>query len=68
MEDTWTWEKIYKMGRQSIDGGVRMECERIAVKVVKKIPLLENDIRYLDRVNANTVSEGTERERSMELR
>ena len=37
------------MGRNSSDAGVRMECERLAVKIVKGIPLIENDIRYLDR-------------------
>ena len=51
----WTWERIYKLGRRSYhgfpaDGGVRMECERLAVKVTKGIPLIENDIRYLERL------------------
>ena len=44
------------MGRKSHDAGVRMECERLAVKVDKKIPLIENDIRFLNRTNANTIS------------
>jgi hypothetical protein len=43
------------LGRRSYhgfpaDGGVRMECERLAVKVTKGIPLIENDIRYLERL------------------
>ena len=53
-KDKWTWEKIHKLGRSSYrgfpaDAGVRMECERLATKVTKGIPLIENDIRYLDR-------------------
>tara|TARA_Y100000296_G_C5105812_1_gene222485 strand:- start:452 stop:634 length:183 start_codon:yes stop_codon:yes gene_type:complete len=55
----WTWEEIYKLGRNSYDAGVRMECERLAVKIVKGIPLIENDIRYLNRINVNTVSKIT---------
>ena len=57
--DYWTWERIHSMGRKSHDAGVRMECERLAVKIVKHIPLIENDIRYLDRTNANTISKTT---------
>ena len=48
--DYWTWERIHKLGRNSSDGGVRMECERLAAKVTKGIPLIENDIRYLERL------------------
>ena len=53
--DYWTWERIYKLGRRSYhgfpaDGGVRMECERLATKVTKNILLIENDIRYLERL------------------
>ena len=58
-KNKWTWEKVYQLGRNSSDAGVRMECERLAVKIVKGIPLIENDIRYLDRTNANTVSKST---------
>ena len=46
----WTWERIHKLGRNSSDGGVRMECERLAAKVTKGIPLIENDIRCLERL------------------
>ena len=46
----WTWERIHTMGRNSYDAGVRMECERLAVKIVKDIPLIENDIRFLNRI------------------
>jgi len=49
--DYWTWDRIHNMGRNSSDAGVRMECEKLAVKIVKGIPLLENDIRFLDRTN-----------------
>ena len=55
----WTWEEIHSMGRNSSDGGVRMMCEKLAVKIVKGIPLIENDIRFLNRTNANTVSKTT---------
>ena len=54
-KEEWTFERIYKLGRRSYhgfpaDGGVRMECERLATKVTKGIPLIENDIRYLERL------------------
>ena len=48
--DYWTWDRIHNMGRNSSDAGVRMECERLAVKIVKGISLIENDIRYLNRI------------------
>ena len=54
--DYWTWERVHNMGRNSYDAGVRMECEKLAVKIVKDIPLIENDIRFLYRTNANTIS------------
>ena len=57
--DYWTWDRIHKLGRNSSDAGVRMECEKLAVKIVKGIPLLKNDIRFLDRTNANTISKTT---------
>ena len=57
--DYWTWERIHKLGRNSSDGGVRMMCEKLAVKIVKGIPLIENDIRFLDRTNVNTISKIT---------
>ena len=47
----WTWEEMHSMGRNSSDAGVRMMCEKLAVKIVKGIPLIENDIRYLNRIN-----------------
>ena len=55
----WSWKEIHSMGRNSSDAGVRMECERLAVKIVKGIPLIENDIRYLNRINDYTVSKVT---------
>ena len=48
--DYWTWDRIYRIQRISSDAGVRMECERLAVKIVKGIPLIENDIILLDRI------------------
>ena len=55
----WTWEEIHSMGRNSSDGGVRMMCEKLAVKIVKGIPLIENDIRFLNRTNVNILSKTT---------
>ena len=55
----WTWEEIHSMGRNSSDGGVRMMCEKLAVKIVKGIPLIENDIRFLNRANVNILSKTT---------
>ena len=54
-KEEWTFNRIYKLGRRSYrgfpaDGGVRMECERLATKVTKGIPLIENDVRYLERL------------------
>ena len=54
-KDEWTFERIYKLGKRSYhgfpaDGGVRMECERLAAKVTKGISLIENDIRYLEKL------------------
>ena len=54
-KEEWTFNRIYKLGRRSYhgfpaDGGIRMECERLAAKVTKGIPLIENDIRYLERL------------------
>ena len=50
-----TWERIHKLGRSSYHGfpadcGVRMLCEKLAVKVTKGIPLIKNDISQLDRL------------------
>jgi hypothetical protein len=51
----WTWERIHKLGRASMDGGVRMMCEKLAAKVSKGIPLLENDIRCLERLEKKPI-------------
>jgi hypothetical protein len=53
----WTWEKIHNLGRSSTDGGVRMMCEKLAVKIVKNISLLDNDIRCLDRIEKSRENE-----------
>ena len=52
-ENSWTWERIHKLGRRSYhgfqaDGGIRMMCVKLAAKVTLGIPLIENDIRYLE--------------------
>ena len=39
-KNNWTWKEIHTLGRQSLDGGVRMVCERLAGKVAKNIKLL----------------------------
>ena len=46
----WTWYKIHTLGRQSLDGGVRMVCERLAGKVAINIKLTKQDIQQLDRI------------------
>ena len=53
IRDYWTWERVHKLGRNSSDGGVRMMCEKLAIKIVKNIPLLDNDIRCLNRIEKN---------------
>ena len=57
--DYWTWDRIHNMDRNSSDAGVRMECEKLAVKIIKGIPLLKNDIIFLDRTNVNILSKTT---------
>ena len=47
----WNWERVYKLGRQSLDGGVRMVCERLAAKLAKNISLTEHDKQQLDRID-----------------
>ena len=54
-KDEWTFERIYKLGRRSYhgfpaDGGIRMQCEKLAAKVSKSIQLTEHDIYYLERL------------------
>ncbi len=53
-KDYWTWERIHKLGRNSTDAGVRMLCEKLAVKLVKKIPLLDNDVSTLNRIRKSS--------------
>mgnify|MGYP007026241982 CR=1 FL=1 len=53
----WTFERIHKLGRQSYygfpaDGGIRMQCKKLAVKVSKGIQLTEHDIYYLERLRS----------------
>ena len=52
----WTWIRIHKLGIRSYhgfpaDGGVRQQCNKIAVKVTKGIPLTEHDIYYLEKLD-----------------
>ena len=49
-KNNWTWKEIHTLSRQSLDGGVRMVCERLAAKVAKNIPLTELDIQQLNRL------------------
>ena len=46
----WTWEKVYELKKIKPDGGVQMSCGKIMGKLAKGIPLIENDIRYLNRI------------------
>ena len=53
----WTFKRIYRLGRRSYhgfpaDGGVRMQCEKLAAKVTKGTPLIENDIKYLEKLES----------------
>ena len=50
--DYWTWIKVYTLGRQSTDSGVRMLCERLAANISKGVPLTEYDIQQLDRLKS----------------
>jgi hypothetical protein len=50
--DYWTWIKVYTLGRQSTDGGVRMLCERLAANISKGVPLTGYDIQQLDRLKS----------------
>ena len=57
----WTWEKVHELGRKSIggfpaDAGVRMQCEKIATKIVKDIELTEHDIYYLERLEEKPIT------------
>ena len=56
----WTWERIYKLGRRSYhgfpaDGGIRMQCEKLAVKISKRIQLTEHDIYYLEQLEEKPI-------------
>ena len=53
LDHNWTWEKVYELKRKIPDGGVLMSCGKIMAKLTKGIPLIENDIRYLNRISKN---------------
>ena len=53
LDHNWTWEKVYELKRKIPDGGVVMACGKIMAKLTKGIPLIENDIMYLDRISKN---------------
>ena len=60
-EKNWSFERIYKLGRRSYhgfpaDGGVRMQCEKLAVKISKRIQLTEHDIYYLERLEEKPIT------------
>ena len=55
LDHNWTWEKVYELKKRKPDGGVQMSCGRIMGKLAKGIPLIENDIRYLNRIENKTV-------------
>ena len=50
---SWTWKKVYELKRKIPDGGVQMSCGKIMAKLTKGIPLIENDILYLERISKN---------------
>ena len=50
LDHNWTWEKVYELKRKIPDAGVIMSCGKIMAKLVKGIPLIENDIMYLERL------------------
>ena len=52
----WIWERIYKLGRNSSDGGVRMMCEKLAAKVSKSIQLTKHDIYYLEQLEEKPIT------------
>ena len=49
-KNNWTWKEIHTLGRQSLDGGVRMVCERLAGKVARNIKLTKHDKQQLNRL------------------
>ena len=53
LDHNWTWEKVYELKRKIPDGGVQMSCGKIMAKLAKGIPLIENDILYLERISKN---------------
>ena len=53
LDHDWTWEKVYDLKRKIPDGGVMMACGKIMAKLAKGIPLIENDISYLNRISKN---------------
>ena len=53
LDHNWTWEKVYELKRKIPDGGVIMSCGKIMAKLTKGIPLIENDILYLERISKN---------------
>ena len=53
LDHNWTWEKVYELKRKIPDGGVVMACGKIMAKLTKGIPLIENDILYLERISKN---------------
>ena len=62
MKSEWAWERVYNLGRKSYggypaDAGVRMQCEKLAVKVSKGIQLTNHDIYYLEHLEKKVIKE-----------
>ena len=62
MKLEWTWKRVYNLGKRSYggypaDGGVRMQCEKLAAKVSKGIQLTDHDIYYLERLDKTAIEE-----------
>jgi|TARA_Y100000310_G_scaffold56041_1_gene51373 hypothetical protein len=55
LDHSWTWEKVYELKRKIPDGGVIMSCGKIMAKLAKGIPLIENDIGYLERLTKRDI-------------
>ena len=69
----WTWEKVHELGRKSIggfpaDAGVRMQCEKIATKIVKDIELTEHDIYYLERLEEKPITKNEQYSNEHDIR
>ena len=53
LDHNWTWKKVYELKKKIPDAGVQMSCGKIMTKLTKGMSLIENDLRYLDRISKN---------------